>query len=459
MTTVNPTAAVRQTSSAYGLVGWYALAVLIFITLFKFVDRQVFILLAEPIRVELGLSDFQIGMLQGFGIALFGALAGYPIGWLADKYDRRVVLAGCLSVWSMAVVACGLAPTFALLFLFSAMVGAGEAGLIPIVYSLIPELVREKHRQLANSIYTVVTQFAYGVAMVVCTAILTAVIALKPSMPEFLAQFEDWRLTFFGAALPAPFLIALLATIRYKRKHRGAPASPAAKSSDAEPATETATVLQHLKLHRRTMGSFYLGIGLAAFGFVSIMNWVPVIVMRRHDVSAVYAGGATGTATMIATGVGFVLGTIMLRYMRPRFGVRVPIVALWTATLSASITSFLLIFTVSAMQIFVLQAVQFAFIIGAFMVYPTAIQDISPIHLRARLIAILTIVRMVLIAGSPLVVGALSDAIGATRDGLLYSAAGTATVSLAIAAGLLWWCGRHYRVTVEANMDQRGAIG
>ena len=116
---------------------WYGLAALIVVSLYGFVDRQVFVLLAEPIKLSMKLSDLQLGLLQGLGVAVFAAIVSYPIAWLADRFDRRVVLSACIAVWSLAVIACGLARDFNELFVASAIVGAGEAGLTPIVFALI----------------------------------------------------------------------------------------------------------------------------------------------------------------------------------------------------------------------------------------------------------------------------------------------------------------------------------
>ena len=68
---------------------WYALGVLTVVLLFATVDRAVLILLAQPVKESLGLSDLQLGLVQGTGIAVFAALATFPLGWLADKIGRR----------------------------------------------------------------------------------------------------------------------------------------------------------------------------------------------------------------------------------------------------------------------------------------------------------------------------------------------------------------------------------
>src|SRR5690606_2616548 len=135
------------------LSAWYALAILSTTVLYAVMDRQVLILLAQPLKVALNLSDTQIGSLQGVGAALFGAIAVFPLGWLADRMDRRILLALCILVWTVAIAACGLANSYWSLLFFVALLAAGEAGLSPIVFSLIPDLFPERQRMTANFIY------------------------------------------------------------------------------------------------------------------------------------------------------------------------------------------------------------------------------------------------------------------------------------------------------------------
>ena len=71
------------------LRAWYAVAVLVLAFILSFVDRIVIALLVEPIKADLGISDFGIGLLQGFAFALFYALLGIPIGRLSDRVSRR----------------------------------------------------------------------------------------------------------------------------------------------------------------------------------------------------------------------------------------------------------------------------------------------------------------------------------------------------------------------------------
>ena len=89
----------------------YALSVLVVVYTFNFVDRQILSILMEPIKVDLGLSDTQLGLLTGFAFALFYATLGIPIARFADKGNRRNLIALALTVWSAMTALSGLHKT------------------------------------------------------------------------------------------------------------------------------------------------------------------------------------------------------------------------------------------------------------------------------------------------------------------------------------------------------------
>ena len=50
---------------------YYALGLLTVVYIFNFIDRQIVVILQESIKQELGLMDWQLGMLSGFAFAVF----------------------------------------------------------------------------------------------------------------------------------------------------------------------------------------------------------------------------------------------------------------------------------------------------------------------------------------------------------------------------------------------------
>ena len=118
---------------------WFVVGVLMVAYVFSFVDRQILNLLVAPIRRDLGISDTQMSLLMGFSFAIFYTILGIPLGRLADRWNRRGLIAAGVVVWSLMTALCGLAQTYLQLFLYRIGVGVGEATLSPAAYSMIAD--------------------------------------------------------------------------------------------------------------------------------------------------------------------------------------------------------------------------------------------------------------------------------------------------------------------------------
>ena len=111
------------------------LAVLLLAYIVSFVDRQILNLLIGPIRQDLAISDLQMSFLQGAAFALFYVTLGLPIGRLADRWNRKLIIAIGVLLWSLMTMSCGFAASFWMLFLSRVGVGIGEAALSPAAFS------------------------------------------------------------------------------------------------------------------------------------------------------------------------------------------------------------------------------------------------------------------------------------------------------------------------------------
>ena len=128
------------------------LAVLTVAYVVSFIDRQALSLLVEPIRRDLGLTDMQLGMLQGLAFASVYAVAGLPLGRAADLFNRRNVIIAGVTFWSVMTSLCGLARSFPLLLACRAGVGVGEAALSPAAYSMLSDSFPPKRLPFAMSV-------------------------------------------------------------------------------------------------------------------------------------------------------------------------------------------------------------------------------------------------------------------------------------------------------------------
>jgi predicted MFS family arabinose efflux permease len=424
---------------------WFTLAALTLTTFYIFLDRQVFVLLAEPIRKQLVLTDFELGLLQGVGLAVFAAAASYPIGWLADRRDRRWVLAGCTAIWCVAVIGCGLAQTFPQLFMAGALVGIGEAAITPIVYSWIPELFRGSKRIAANSIFAIAGRLGIGLAIALVGYLITQIDVMRSVLPAGFRDIDTWRLTFFALALPGPLFILLVLSL--KRQHKSPKVMPSGRVAGPDTG---ATIAEHLRAHRMTLISFYLGTGFAVFAFGAAGVWLPVAAMRQFGTTPAEVGGLLGSVSVIASLLGLVFTIYGTRIVRPWFGDRMPVLVIAIACAAGALSLGLLLVANDARSLFMIYGVHLAFVVSGTMLYPTALQELAPTHLRARMVALMSVVLLAFGATAPPLVGLLSDAMKAVPNGLLLATVALSATGLLSTTLLMIICSRSYAATVKA---------
>src|SRR5689334_13022129 len=84
---------------------WYVVIILAIASALSYLDRQVITLVVEPIKQDLTLTDFQVSLLMGPAFVLFYVTMGLPLGWMADRYPRRILIAAGIFLWSLATAA------------------------------------------------------------------------------------------------------------------------------------------------------------------------------------------------------------------------------------------------------------------------------------------------------------------------------------------------------------------
>ena len=184
----------------------YALSLLLLIYAVNHIDRQVMYILGEPVRLELGLDDGQMGWILGGGFALFYAFMGIPIGRLADGSNRRNLIVIALTLWSAFTVASGRATSFLLLMLARIGVGIGEAGCTPPAHSMLSDLVPPERRASALSFY------ALGVPLGTLFGLAAG---------GYLADTLGWRWAFYLVGAPG-LVLALVVRLTLREPERGA---------------------------------------------------------------------------------------------------------------------------------------------------------------------------------------------------------------------------------------------
>jgi MFS family permease len=179
----------------------YVLAVLVLVYVFNFIDRQILSILAEEIKVDLGLGDAELGFLYGTAFAVFYAVFGIPLGRLADVWVRRSLISLGLAFWSGMTALSGTAGGFGSLATFRIGVGIGEASASPAAFSLLADYFPVNRRGTALAIYSSGVYIGAGIGIFLGGYIVDSWRAAYPSgdAPFGLAP---WQAAFFAVGLP-----------------------------------------------------------------------------------------------------------------------------------------------------------------------------------------------------------------------------------------------------------------
>ncbi|MEP6174417.1 MAG: MFS transporter, partial [Parasphingorhabdus sp.] len=156
---------------------WWMVSLLFLAGIFSVIDRAILNIVVDPVRLDLGITDVQIGLLQGLAFGVFYAFMGLPMGLLADRTSRKRLLVAGITIWSLATIASGYATSFGELFAARLMVGLGEAALGPCAISLIADMFPPEKRGRPISVYMMGQGLANGIAISVTGIIISVAIA------------------------------------------------------------------------------------------------------------------------------------------------------------------------------------------------------------------------------------------------------------------------------------------
>jgi predicted MFS family arabinose efflux permease len=295
-TVTTPTPLTPGDSAISSRVAGYGLFMLTLVYAFNFVDRQILVILQEPIKVEMGLSDAQLGLLSGFSFALVYITAGIPIAYWADRSNRRNIIAGALTVWSGMTALSGLAQNYTQLLLARIGVGIGEAGGSPPAHSMISDYYPPARRGTALAIYST------GVHVGVLLGFI---------LGGLISQAYGWRIAFMAVGIPGVLLaVVLVLTVREPPRGRWESAPQAGYKPSLK---ETLALLSSYRSFWYLAGAS----GLTAFVSYGSGNFAPSFMVRNHGLEI----AEVGILLAIFGGGGGMLGTFMGGFLADRLGV------------------------------------------------------------------------------------------------------------------------------------------
>lgn len=412
--------------------GW-VLGILTSIYLTNFIDRQILSILLPQMKAEFHLSDSALGLLVGPTFALFYATMGVPLALLADRVNRRRLIAVSLALFSAMTIACGLVTQFWQLALARILTGVGEAGTGPASQTMITDLYPPERRARAQAVYATGANLGVLVAFAAGGAIATA---------------WGWRTAFIAAGIPGLLLtVILLATVR----------DPGRGASDrhVEPGEIPAfgTVLRQL-WQSRTFRYTALGACATCFTSYALGGFFPMFLSRSHGMSTADIGIAMALIMGLCGG----LATYLAGHLADRHGRRderwyayVPALAA-LAPLPLAPICFLAEDTAVALAAAIVPLSMTAAFIGPTI---TLVQRLVPVRSRATAVATLILIDNIVGLGlGPQFVGVASDlwkpALG--EDSLRYAMLAAMAGSAVSVFGFVM-AARHLRREIGADAD------
>ncbi|MEM1261733.1 MAG: MFS transporter [Pseudomonadota bacterium] len=197
---------------------WYMVVILTLAYVLSYVDRSILGLLVEPIKADLGLTDFQMGLLGGPAFAVFYATMGLPLGYAADRARRTWIVAAGVFVWSFATAASGLASKTWHMFAARMSVGVGEATLGPCAMSMIADSFPRERRGRPIAFYTAALSVGAGIASLVSASVITWAKTVPEISVPMIGTVAPWQLTFFIVGVPGLLLALLFLTLREPKR-------------------------------------------------------------------------------------------------------------------------------------------------------------------------------------------------------------------------------------------------
>lgn len=431
MATVSPLTADDKSTV---LERWYVLFIMMLVYAISIADRYVFSQVQDQIKADLQLTDFGIGLVGGVSLGLFYVTMGIPLSWLADRKNRRNLLAISITLWSVATALCGLSKTFWQLLLARIGVGIGEAGGTPPCNSIVADYFPAARRPMAMTI------FALGAPIGAW---------LGADFAGAISHAYGWHMAFLVLGVPG-VILAIVIMLTIKEPQRG--------RLDAVSSKETPTLMETLRFLLTQKAALHgmMGGGLSAFWGWGLMWFTAPFLQRNFQLNEAEAGAITGPIHLwMGIGASLLTAWILTKpsFASPKRVVQLLSVVTALATIPSIIAYYTHSLPLATMMLWIFIPAIYFYIGPAF----AMVQNLAPPKMRAMFVAISLLFANVLnLVVIPPLIGFLSDSFAGPggADGASLRQA------LLILAPTGFWAAYHYWAAGKTIIeDQKRAVG
>lgn len=326
MAQVQGAAAAAAGGQSYGAPAYrgYVLILLMIVYTLNFIDRNLLSVIAQPVISAFDLSDTEYGFLNGPPFAIFYALCGIPIAIAADRYNRVVIIALCIAIWSVMAALCGLATSFLFLLIARIGVAIGEAGCTPPANSLIADYFKPSSRANALAIYSIGVTLGGALANAFGGPIATGLTGanveawlvqnnMSALFPIDWANVEGWRIAFVLIGAPG-VIVALIMLFTVKEPPRGISDPPGTVQPERAGMFETWRELAR----KPTFWTMAMGAALTALVGYGLAGFQAPMAQRIHGIGPGEFALKFGLPLALFAAVGTFVGGYLTERLTPR---------------------------------------------------------------------------------------------------------------------------------------------
>ncbi|OCC25066.1 hypothetical protein MB02_04270 [Croceicoccus estronivorus] len=357
----------------------------------NYLDRQIVLILQEPIKEEFVLQDWQLGLLTGGSISLFYTLMGIPIArWVDTGINRVRMIAVITILWSLLTAVGGVTRNYAQLFVARMGVGMAESGYTPAAHSLLSDIYPADRRPAAMGI------FATGIPIGMMLGL---------AVGGYIAQHYSWRAALLIVGLPG-VIVALAFLLIAREPMRGESESTPQPDNVGKVSFRDAV---SALWHRPAYVQVVLASAGASFVQMGIAAWLPSYLIRVHGMSL----SEVGLGMAVLTGSAGLFGTWFGGWLASRLGARGMHAMLWAPIIGLTLSIPLHILAFSATSgMTTLWLLLPPMILVAFWTAPSiaVTQSLAPVATRATASAVYVVgCNVIGVAMGPIFAGILSD--------------------------------------------------
>ncbi len=280
-----------------------AVLVLMVAYIFSYIDRQILAMLVGPIKADLGVTDFELSLLNGLAFAVcFTVLGVWPVGQWADRGNRRNLAAAGVFLWSLMTAVCGRVTSYAGLFVARIGVGVGEATLAPAAYSMIADYVPPARRGRALGLFSMGIYFGIGVAIMVTGLVVQAVGSMPVMHWPVIGEVRGWQVAFLILGPPGMLVSLWLLSVREPVRREAAASTTGVRYVD---------VWRRIREHAGFYANLIFGVSMLTLTFNAVAFWIPAHLLRVHELSPLQVAFSYGPIMFVAGSLGILAGGVL----------------------------------------------------------------------------------------------------------------------------------------------------